>query len=219
MDEMLRLGYVVGVSKMPQEKIDKPGVEVYDLDILNPEQLSDVLGAFAPDYIVHLAAQSSVALSWKNPALTIDVNVKGAANVLEAIRALPKKPRVLLIGSGEQYGHVRESECPIGEENALRPGNIYAATKVCQDMLGKIYAEAYGLDVMMVRAFNHVGPGQHPMFVVASFCKQVAEIEAGLCDPLPKGRQSQCKAGFHRCPGCGARLCPAAAKRPRRADI
>lgn len=196
MDEMLRLGYVVGASKMPQEKIDKPGVEVYDLDILNPEQLSDVLGAFAPDYIVHLAAQSSVALSWKNPALTIDVNVKGAANVLEAIRALPKKPRVLLIGSGEQYGHVREGECPIGEENALRPGNIYAATKVCQDMLGKIYAEAYGLDVMMVRAFNHVGPGQHPMFVVASFCKQVAEIEAGLCDPSLKVGNLSAKRDF-----------------------
>ena len=164
--------------------------------LLNPAQLSDVLGAFAPDYIVHLAAQSSVALSWKNPALTIDVNVKGAANVLEAIRALPKKPRVLLIGSGEQYGHVREGECPIGEENALRPGNIYAATKVCQDMLGKIYADAYDMDVMMVRAFNHVGPGQHPMFVVASFCKQVAEIEAGLCAPSLKVGNLSAKRDF-----------------------
>lgn len=196
MDEMLRLGYTVGASKMPQEKIEKPGVEVYDLDILNPAQLSDVLGAFAPDYIVHLAAQSSVALSWKNPALTIDVNVKGAANVLEAVRALPKKPRVLLIGSGEQYGHVREGECPIGEENALRPGNIYAATKVCQDMLGAIYADAYDMDVMMVRAFNHVGPGQHPMFVVASFCKQVAEIEAGLCAPCLKVGNLSAKRDF-----------------------
>ncbi len=66
----------------------------------------------------------------------------------------------------------------------MRPGNIYAATKACQDMLGKIYADAYDLDVMMVRAFNHVGPAQNPMFVVASFCKQIAEIEAGLCQPV-----------------------------------
>ncbi len=186
MDHMLHLGWKVGATKMPQEKIQKQDVLVYDLDILNPAAICAVFADFEPDCIVHLAAQSSVALSWKNPALTIDVNVKGAAHVLEAVRALERKPRLLLIGSGEQYGHVREGECPIGEENALRPGNIYAATKVCQDMLGKIYADAYGVDVMMVRAFNHVGPAQHPMFVVASFCKQVAEIEAGLCPPILK---------------------------------
>ncbi len=76
MDEMLRLGWTVGASKMPQETIAKDGVSVYDLDILNPAAISAVLSAFAPDYIVHLAAQSSVALSWKNPGLTIDVNIK-----------------------------------------------------------------------------------------------------------------------------------------------
>lgn len=184
MDEMLRLGWTVGASKMPQETIAKDGVSVYDLDILNPAAISAVLSAFAPDYIVHLAAQSSVALSWKNPGLTIDVNIKGAVNVLEAVRALEKKPRVLLIGSGEQYGHIHLDECPVSEQTPMRPGNIYAATKACQDMLGKIYADAYDLDVMMVRAFNHVGPAQNPMFVVASFCKQIAEIEAGLCQPV-----------------------------------
>ena len=184
MDEMLRLGWTVGASKMPRETITKNGVAVYDLDILDSDAITAVLCEFAPDYIVHLAAQSSVALSWKNPGLTIDVNVKGAVNVLEAVRALEKKPRILLIGSGEQYGHIHQDECPVGEETPMRPGNIYAATKACQDMLGKIYADAYGMDVMMVRAFNHIGPAQAPMFVVASFCKQIAEIEAGLCQPV-----------------------------------
>ena len=68
----------------------------------------------------------------------------------------------------------------------LRPGNIYAATKACQNMVGAIYAQAYGMDVMMVRAFNHVGPNQSPIFVVADFCKQTAEIEAGLKEPVIK---------------------------------
>ena len=167
------------VTKMPHEEITESGVCVVNLNILEPESVSKLLKQEEPDYIFHLAAQSSVAVSWKNPGLTIDVNVKGAVNVLDAVREMKKSPRVLLIGSGEEYGHIREGESPITEENALRPGNIYAATKTCQNMIGSIYAEAYHLDIMMVRAFNHIGPNQMPIFVVADFCKQVAEIEAG----------------------------------------
>ena len=125
-----------------------------------------------------------MALSWKNPNLTIDINVKGTANVLEALRAAKRPARLLLIGSGEEYGHVLPEEVPIGEDNTLRPGNIYAATKATQNMLGSIYARAYQLDVLMVRAFNHIGPEQRPMFVVADFCKQVADIEKGKSDPV-----------------------------------
>ena len=163
-----------------------PGVDICDLDILAPEAIERLLEEQRPDYIFHLAAQSSVAVSWKNPGLTVDVNVKGSLNVLDAVRKLDYKPRVLLIGSGEEYGHVRENEVPVQEDNVLRPGNIYAATKACQNMIGAIYAQAYGMDVMMVRAFNHVGPNQSPIFVVADFCKQTAEIEAGLKEPVIK---------------------------------
>lgn len=105
-------------------------------------------------------------------------------NLLEAVKDADKKPRVLLIGSGEEYGHIKKDECPIIEDNVLRPVNIYAATKSCQNMLGKIYSDAYGLDVMIVRAFNHIGPNQTPMFVVADFCKQVADIEKGKQEPV-----------------------------------
>lgn len=174
------------VTKMPQETMACPGVDICDLDILAPEAIEWLLEEQRPDYIFHLAAQSSVAVSWKNPGLTVDVNVKGSLNVLDAVRKLDYKPRVLLIGSGEEYGHVRENEVPVQEDNVLRPGNIYAATKACQNMIGAIYAQAYGMDVMMVRAFNHVGPNQSPIFVVADFCKQTAEIEAGLKEPVIK---------------------------------
>ena len=174
------------VTKMPQETMACPGVDICDLDILAPEAIERLLEEQRPDYIFHLAAQSSVAVSWKNPGLTVDVNVKGSLNVLDAVRKLDYKPRVLLIGSGEEYGHVRENEVPVQEDNVLRPGNIYAATKACQNMIGAIYAQAYGMDVMMVRAFNHVGPNQSPIFVVADFCKQTAEIEAGLKEPVIK---------------------------------
>lgn len=178
------LGYEVTVTKTVKETLVMDNATVKDLDILDIDQIKALLEEEKADYLFHLAAQSSVAYSWKNPTLTVDVNIKGCINLLEAIRQVDKKPRVLLIGSGEEYGHIKKDECPIIEDNVVRPGNIYAATKSCQNMLGKIYSDAYNLDIMMVRAFNHIGPNQTPMFVVADFCKQVADIEKGIQEPV-----------------------------------
>ena len=195
------LGQDVVVTKMPREQVKVDGVDmnsiqVRDLDILQKESIVALFREIRPDYIYHLAAQSSVSVSWKNPALTVDVNVKGGVNILEALRELEDKPRVLFIGSGEEYGHILPGEIPIKEGNVPRPGNIYAATKVCRNMLAKIYADAYGLDVMMVRAFNHIGPNQLPLFVVADFCKQVAETEAGNREPVMKVGNLSAKRDF-----------------------
>lgn len=178
------LKWDVYVTKMGNDTLDKQGTEIYNLDILNKLQIIEVLDKIKPDCIIHLAAQSSVSLSWKNPALTIDVNIKGSVNLLDAVREVGLQPRILLIGSGEEYGRIKPEETPIVEDNVVRPGNIYAATKACQNMIGQIYAEAYDMDIMMVRAFNHIGPNQAPMFVVADFCKQVAEIEKGEKEPI-----------------------------------
>ena len=189
-------GYQVSVTKMPHEVIPGVGFDVFDLNILDREAVEKLLEQIRPDYIFHLAAQSSVYLSWKNPGLTIDVNIKGSVNVMDAVRSLDYKPRVLLIGSGEEYGHIMPGETPILETNMVRPGNIYAATKVCQNLIGKIYTDAYHMDLMSVRAFNHSGPNQAPMFVVADFCKQVAEIEAGNQLPVIKVGNLSAKRDF-----------------------
>lgn len=185
---LIRELYVNGIevyaTKLSRNKFDTPYAKVFELDIMDKEAIANLLFKIQPDYIFHLAAQSSGGLAWKNPALTVDVNIKGSINVMDAVRELFYKPRVLLIGSGEEYGHIRPGETPIGEENALRPGNIYAATKVCQNMIGNIYSKAYDMELMMVRAFNHIGPGQEPLFVVSDFCKQVAEIEKGIREPV-----------------------------------
>lgn len=195
-EEMHRSGMECFATKLPQEKLDTPYAKVYDLNILDKEAIVSLLFEVRPDYIFHLAAQSSVGLAWKNPTLTVDVNIKGSINVMDAVRELYYKPRVLLIGSGEEYGHIRPGETPIVEENAIRPGNIYAATKACQNMIGNIYAKAYDMELMMVRAFNHIGPGQAPLFVVSDFCKQVAEIEKGLREPVMKVGNLAAKRDF-----------------------
>lgn len=188
--------WTVAATKLESERIEKDNIAIYNLDILNKDDILDILNEFRPDYIFHLAAQSSVSLSWKNPSLTIDVNIKGSVNVLDAIRELDYKPRILLIGSGEEYGLILPEEIPINENAHLKPGNIYAATKACQNMIGKIYADAYQMDIIMVRAFNHIGPKQSPIFVVANFCKQVVEIEKGLKEPVIKVGNLNAKRDF-----------------------
>ena len=174
----------IHATKLPVEEYKNDKAAVHELDILDKESIVSLLYEVRPTHIFHLAAQSSVGVAWKKPGLTIDVNIKGCVNVLDAVRELFYKPRILLIGSGEEYGHVKEEEVPISEENHIRPGNIYAATKACQNMIGNIYAKAYDMELVQVRAFNHIGPGQASLFVVSDFCKQVAEIEKGLREPV-----------------------------------
>lgn len=171
-------------TKLPTEQILSPADVILDLDILDTNSLTAVLEQFKPSEIYHLAAQSSVALSWSKPSLTLDINIKGTTNLLESVRLSGLNPSVLLIGSGEEYGYIKAQDLPVDEETIVRPGNIYAASKACQTNLGCIYATAYGMNVKMVRAFNHIGPRQNEGFVVSGFCRQVALIEAGLQDPV-----------------------------------
>lgn len=179
--ELAGSGYEVHATCLPSEKIESNECATHTLDILEAESVTALFGEIKPDTVFHLAAQSSVAVSWKRPQLTADINVKGTINVLEAMRAAEKQDmKMLLIGSGEEYGFIREGACPLSENEPLRPGNIYAATKACQGMLGEIYSRAYKLDIIMVRAFNHSGSGQLPMFVISDFCRQIAEIEKGI---------------------------------------
>ena len=171
-------------TKLAEQNLSNSKCIFYDLNLLEKDEILNLLKNLRPDYIFHLAAQSSVAVSQKNPQLTVDINIKGAINLFDSIRELDYKPRILVIGSGEEYGPVSADNARVGEETILHPGNIYAATKACQNMIGSIYAKAYKMDLILVRAFNHIGPGQAPIFVVSDFCKQVAEIEKGLKEPV-----------------------------------
>ncbi|MEG1639323.1 MAG: GDP-mannose 4,6-dehydratase [Ruthenibacterium sp.] len=186
----------VCVTKMSQEKVAIQNAAVYDLDILQPAQIVTLLSELRPDVIFHLAAQSSVALSWKNPALTVDINIKGTLHLLDAIRTAHLAPRILLIGSGEEYGAVLPDEIPVREDTLSRPANLYAVTKNTQNQIGRLYAAAYGMDIISTRSFNHIGPNQTPAFVVADFCKQVAEIEADYREAVLKVGNLSAKRDF-----------------------
>lgn len=183
--ELYSRNFSVGATILPRESVRSKNCEVFTLDILNESEIKNLLRTHQPKYIYHLAAQSSVAVSWKNPHLTIDVNIKGVLNLLEAVRSIPEYyPRILLVGSGEEYGAVKPEICPVSEESPVQPANPYAVSKACQNMLGTMYAKSYGMGIVMARAFNHIGVGQSPTFVASDFALQIAEIEAGFRSPV-----------------------------------
>jgi GDP-4-dehydro-6-deoxy-D-mannose reductase len=111
-------------TKLENERITHPAVHVHDLDVRDGEAVHRLIRQIAPDFVCHLAALSSVKQSWEQPELTVDINFKGALHLLEAIRVLPEKPRVLLIGSGEEYGFSALTHDSIAEDALPQPGNI-----------------------------------------------------------------------------------------------
>jgi GDP-4-dehydro-6-deoxy-D-mannose reductase len=150
-----------------------------DLAADSSEVIRGVIREARPDLVFHLAAQASVAASWADPAGTLATNAGGAVHLLEALRAEVPAARVVLVGSGEQYGLVPPEQNPIREDHCQQPINPYAVAKATQDLFGYQYFKAYGLPVLRVRPFNHFGPGQAPSFVVADFARQIALSELG----------------------------------------
>lgn len=183
-DELYRNDYAVHATMLTNERIGNSRCVSHVLDILDDQGVNQLLDAIRPDVIVLLAAQSSVALSWQIPKLTFEINTVGPVNVLEAIRKLAIQCRILLVGSSEEYGVIRPEEIPITESRPVEPQNPYAISKVAQELFGELYVNAYGLDIVFVRSFNHIGPKQLPVFVVADFAKQVALIEKEKQPPV-----------------------------------
>ena len=153
-------------------------------DIKDFKALKKVIREISPDHIIHLAAQASPSMSWKIPVDTVRTNIEGEVNLLEAVRNLNIKPRIIIAGSCDEYGLVKRSEIPIKEKQPLRPLNTYAVSKVAQDFLGYQYYKSYGMDIVMTRPFHHTGPGRPEHFVCSSFAKQIALIEKGKQKPV-----------------------------------
>lgn len=173
---LLDNGFDVLATKLENEN-SKGEFKFVNLNILKKEEIDALLKEFAPNVIFHLAAQSSVKLSWEKPQLTFSINVIGALNLLESVKEFASNAKVVLIGSGEEYGQIDQSKLPVKEDTKIEANNFYAVSKATQNSIGRIYAKAYRLNVVSVRAFNHIGVGQLDTFVIPSFCKQVVEIE------------------------------------------
>lgn len=135
---------------------------------------------FKPDYILHLAAKSSVADSWQNPTECILENTHMFLNIIETMRNHKLGCRLLSVGSSEEYGAVIVNEPLIAEDVCTNPVSPYGAARAMQQKLVDIYSKNYGIDILHARAFNHLGKYQKGNFVISSFARQIAaQMERG----------------------------------------
>lgn len=159
-------------------------VKLIEADLLDSHSLERLIIEVRPHLIFHLAAQSYVPASWTSPAVTLETNVVGPANLFEAIRRAQIDPLIQIACSSEEYGLVYPNEVPIKETNPLRPLSPYGVAKVAMDYLGYQYFKSYGMKIIRTRGFNHTGPRRGEVFAESTFAKQVAEIEKCLHEPV-----------------------------------
>jgi GDP-mannose 4,6-dehydratase len=174
--------------RSPQNNIrhllNNPKIKIHDCDLRDLGSLIRVFGEVKPEVIFHLAAQSFVTTSYMAPLDTLECNISGTANLLEALRILKLDPVVHICSSSEVYGQVTKADIPIRETCPFRPVSPYAVSKVGEDMLGLMYWEAYKIRTLRTRMFTHSGPRRGEVFVDSFFAQQVARIELGLQEPV-----------------------------------
>ncbi len=167
---------VVGISRKIRNELltyKNLNIQIELADLTNRLRIQDILAHYRPNFILHLASDSSVAYSWKYPIDSFQNNTNIFLNLLESVRILQIPCRILSIGSSEEYGIVAKENLPIHENTPLNPISPYAVARVSQELLSKVYVEGYNLDIIMTRSFNHIGAGQDDKFVIPSFVKQI----------------------------------------------
>lgn len=156
-------------------------------DILDLTSLEGILQDIKPDEIYHLAANSYVPDSWKQPVHTIRTNTIGTTHMLEAMRKASPHAKLLIAGTSEEYGIVHPEECPITESQPLRPLSPYGVSKVAGEMIGAQYHRSYGLHIILTRGYNQSGPRRHPLFATSNFAKQIVDVERGRATSIRVG--------------------------------
>lgn len=155
-------------------------------DLRDTLSIQDVVKKAQPDYVFHLAAQSFPRVSFDSPLDTYNTNIEGTARVLEALREYKSDAVIHVCASSEVFGRVSKEKLPIDEECTFHPASPYAISKVGTDLVGRYYAEAFGMMCMTTRMFTHTGPRRGDVFAESTFAKQIALIEAGYIPPVVK---------------------------------
>lgn len=155
-------------------------------DLRDSLSLENAVADIKPDYCFHLAAQSFPQTSFTAPLDTLDTNVQGTVRLLDAMKRHAKDAVIHVCASSEVFGRVSRDKLPIDEECSFHPASPYAISKVGTDLVGRFYAEAYGLCTMTTRMFTHTGPRRGDVFAESTFAKQIALIEAGAVPPVVK---------------------------------
>ena len=164
-----------------------PGEKTVAVNLLEPEKVEALLAEMRPEVIFHLAGQANVGLSWKKPAMTVEINVVAAANLMEAARKHCPGCTIVIVGSSDEYGNLKEKGKLVSEETPAQPMTPYAISKIAQEQLGQAYARAYGMKICMTRSFNHGGAGQKPGFMIPDFAQGIVKVERGEAEAVCVG--------------------------------
>jgi len=170
-----------------RDRGDDVAVIDIETDVADGGAVRHVMADVRPDAVYHLAAMTHVGESWENPSQVLRVNVLGTAEILAAARSLPASPRVLVVSSAEVYGVVGPAQLPLGEDTPSAPASPYAASKLAAEVVALQAWRGYGQPVIVVRPFNHVGPGQSPNFFVPALAKRIVEARRSGAGSLPVG--------------------------------
>ncbi len=154
------------------------GFSYSQMDLMDLDGIKKLLLGYRPTHIAHFASVSSVSQSWEMPVESFTNNTNIFLNIVDSVRKSGLSPRILSIGSSEEYGNYPQHALPLKEYYQLRPCNPYAIARVAQEMISKLYADSYGLEIMMTRSFNHIGPGQREVFAIPSFICQMLKAKA-----------------------------------------
>lgn len=189
-DFVLALGSheVVGFKRWRSSEANikhlRGNVRLLEGDIEDPFSVASAIEQTRPDRIFHLAAQSYPSESWAAPTATLQANVLGTVNVLEAARRIVPQARIQIAGSAASYGTAAPEEMPLSEDRPLRPVSPYGVSKAAQEMLGYQAMRSYGQHVYLTRSFIHIGPRQNARPAAQTFARQIAEAEAGMRAPV-----------------------------------
>jgi GDP-4-dehydro-6-deoxy-D-mannose reductase len=155
-----------------------------DFDLLDSAQVDAQIAIARPDAVLHLAGQSNVPLSFKDPEGTFRINVFGTLRLLEGLKRAGLAPHIVFASSGDVYGLVPEDEMPVSEDRVPRPRNPYAVSKLAAEALCYQWFRTEGFPIVVARPFNHIGAGQSETFALPAFAHQIAEIKAGVREPV-----------------------------------
>lgn len=185
-DRPLEIHGTIHRAQSPTEQAASTPLHLHHGDLRNPSWIEQVVETVRPRLVFHLAAWSDVRASWDQPWATYELNIGCQLNLLEALRRHAPTARVLVVASSEVYGLIEPEDLPISEDTPLRPNSPYGVSKVAQDLMAQQYWFNYQLPTVRVRSFNHIGPGQSDRFVAGALARQIAQIEAGLQEPVLK---------------------------------
>ncbi len=161
----------------------------HPVDITDPAAILTAVEEARPDAVYHLAGWADVATSWRDPLAVLRLNAEGTLHVLDACR-MAGVHRVVSVASADVYGVVTEAELPLTERSPIRPTSPYGASKVAADALALQAFLGYGLGVIRVRPFNHLGPGQSEQFVAPALAARIARAERDGTSEVPVGNLS-----------------------------